>query len=119
MRAFEKLGSLIDGSQQFPRVANIQRKGDWDQGDAVPQVARAIAAAQIDRNHYADRPPFNPIAVQFEITSDSRRHESENDIVHAGSARLSYGLDVCQRDPGPGKFLGSAVQDVEPEPLCG
>ncbi len=38
VRVLEKLRSSMDGSQQFPRVANIQRNGDRNQGDAVPQV---------------------------------------------------------------------------------
>lgn len=35
MRALEKLRSLVDCGQQLPRVANIQRNRDRDQGDAV------------------------------------------------------------------------------------
>src|SRR5271157_6015001 len=119
MRAFQKLRSLMDGSQQFPWVANIQRNSDWDQGDAVPQIARTVAAAQIDRNHYAEQPPLNTVAMQFEVAPDGRRHQRENDVIHAGPAGALDGFDFCQRNFGAGEFLRSAVENVEAQPLGG
>ena len=108
---------LMDGSQQLPRVANIQRNGDRDQGDAVSQFARTLVAAQIDRNHHAEQPPLDPVAMQFEIAPDGCRHQRENDVIHAGPAALPYGFDFCQRNFSPGEFLRTAVENVEPQPL--
>ena len=102
-----------------PRVANIQRDGDRNQGDAVPQFTRTVAAAQIDRNHHAEQSSLNAVAMQFEVAPDGCRHQRENDIIHAGPAGLPYGLDFCQRNFSPGEFLWPAVENVESQPLCG
>src|SRR5208282_2478851 len=117
MRAFQKLRPLMDRSQQLPRVTNIQRNGDWDEGDAVSQLARAVIAAQTDRNHYAEHPPLNRIAMQFHIAPDGRRHQSENDVIHAGPAAALYGFNFYQWNLCPGEFLRSAAENVEPQPL--
>ena len=119
MRALEKLGSLVDGGEQLPRVANIQRNGDRNQRDAVPQFARTVVAAQIDRNHHAKQPPLDAVAMQFEVAPDGRRHQRENDVIHAGSAGVPYGFDICQRNLSPGEFLRPAVENVEAQPLGG
>src|SRR5271169_5869500 len=107
----------MDRSQQFPRVANIQRNGDWYEGDAVPQFARAVIAAQIDRNHYAEQPSFNPVAVQFHVTTDGRRHQRENDVIHAGPAAALYGFNFCQWNLSPREFLWPVAENIEPQPL--
>ncbi len=119
MRAFEKFSSLMHDSQQFPGVANVQRNGDRDQRDAVPQIARTVAAAKVDGNHHAKHSPLHPITVQFEVPSDGCRHQREDNVVHTSPAAVPYLFDVCQRDLGPDEFLGSAVKNVEPQPLCG
>src|SRR5580693_1472237 len=119
MRSFEKLSSLMDGSQKFSRAANVQRNGDRNQGNAVSQLARTVSAAQIDWNHHAKLPPLHGVAMQLEVPPDGRSHQRENDVVHTGPAGVPYSLDFCQRNFSPGKFLWAAVQNVEPQPLCG
>ena len=111
MRAFEKLCSLMDRRQQFPRVANIQRNGDRDQGDAVSQFARTVVAAQIDRNHHAEHPSLDRVAMQFDVAPDGRRHQRENDVIHAGAAGALDGFDFRQRNFCPGEFLRPAVEE--------
>ena len=51
-----------------------------------PKFTRTVAAAQIDRNHHAEQSPLNTVAMQFEVAPDGRRHQRENDVIHAGPA---------------------------------
>ncbi len=110
---------LWTAASSFSGIANIQRNGDRNQRDAVPQFAGTVAAAQIDRNHHAEQPPLNLVAMQFEVASDGRRHQRENDVIHAGAAGVPDGFDFRQRNFCPGKFLRSAVENVETQPLGG
>src|SRR5208282_3241738 len=107
MRALEKLRSFMHRHQQSPRIPNIQRNGDWNQRDAVPQFAHTVAAAQAHGDHHPQQSSLDALSMQLLVAPDGRRDQRENDVVHAGPAGLPYGFDVLQWNIAPRDLLWS------------
>src|SRR5690348_9063277 len=103
--------------QQSARTEDVERNGDGDNSDTVPQIARTVTTTQVDWNHHAEHPALDAIAMQLQISPDGRRHQRQDHVIHAGSADLPYGFDLRQRNVGPCELLWPAVENVEPQPL--
>src|SRR5579872_429859 len=105
VHALEELGALVNGLQQPARIANVERNGRGNEGDAISPLLGAAALPQIDGNHDPQQLAFHWIAMQLAIAPHCGSHDSKNDVIDAGAAFVADCLDLRQRNFGAGKSL--------------